>query len=67
MDAILNIDLRGTVLGSSIAVKLMEKQPSGGWVYNLEGLVIRKTVSLYRTVSVFQHAQLRMNIKNTSS
>ena len=37
MDAILNIDLRGTVLGSCIAVRQMEKQPSGGFVYNLEG------------------------------
>ena len=37
MDAILNIDLRGTVLGSSIAVRQMQRQPSGGFVYNLEG------------------------------
>ena len=36
-DAILNIDLRGTALGSCIAVRQMEKQPSGGFVYNLEG------------------------------
>lgn len=37
MDAILNIDLRGTVMGSGIAVRLMERQPSGGFVYILEG------------------------------
>ena len=41
------------MLGSSIAVKLMEKQPSGGWVYNLEGLgsndVIIPGLSMYGT------------------
>ena len=53
MDAILNIDLRGTVLGSNIAVRQMEKQPSGGFVYNLEGHgsndVIILGLSLYGT------------------
>ncbi|MBQ6273243.1 MAG: SDR family oxidoreductase [Oscillospiraceae bacterium] len=37
IDAILNIDLRGAVLGSRLAVRLMEGQPEGGFVYNLEG------------------------------
>ena len=37
IDAILNIDLRGAVLGSRIAVRLMEQQPEGGFLYNLEG------------------------------
>ncbi|MCR5351087.1 MAG: SDR family oxidoreductase [Bacteroidales bacterium] len=37
IDAILNIDLRGAVLGSRLAVRLMERQPEGGFVYNLEG------------------------------
>ena len=37
IDAILNIDLRGAVLGSRLAVQLMEQQPEGGFVYNLEG------------------------------
>ena len=37
IDAILNIDLRGAILGSRLAVRLMEQQPEGGFVYNLEG------------------------------
>ena len=37
IDAILNIDLRGAVLGSRLAAQLMEQQPEGGFVYNLEG------------------------------
>ena len=37
IDAILNIDLRGAVLGSRLAVQLMERQPEGGFLYNLEG------------------------------
>ena len=37
IDAILNIDLRGAVLGSRLAVNLMEQQPEGGFLYNLEG------------------------------
>ena len=37
IDAILDIDLRGAVLGSRLAVQLMEKQPEGGFIYNLEG------------------------------
>ena len=37
IDAILNIDLRGAVMGSRLAVQLMEQQSEGGFVYNLEG------------------------------
>ena len=37
IDAILNIDLRGAILGSRLAARQMEKQPEGGFVYNLEG------------------------------
>ncbi len=37
IDAVLNIDLRGAVLGSRLAVQLMERQPEGGFLYNLEG------------------------------
>jgi NAD(P)-dependent dehydrogenase (short-subunit alcohol dehydrogenase family) len=37
VDAILDIDLRGAVLGSRLAVQLMEKQEGGGYVYNVEG------------------------------
>lgn len=37
IEAILSTDLHGAILGSCIAVRLMEKQPSGGFVYNMEG------------------------------
>ena len=37
IDAILDIDLRGAILGSRAAVRQMEKQPEGGFLYNLEG------------------------------
>ncbi len=37
IDAILDVDLRGAILGSRLAVRQMEKQPEGGFVYNLEG------------------------------
>ena len=37
IDAILNIDLRGAVMGSRLAALQMEKQPEGGFIYNLEG------------------------------
>ena len=37
IDTILNIDLRSAVMGSKIAVQLMESQPLGGYIYNLEG------------------------------
>ncbi len=37
INSLLDIDLRGTVFGSRIAVRLMEKQPGGGFVYNIEG------------------------------
>ena len=37
IDAVLNIDLRGAILGSRVAVRLMEKQAAGGFVYNIAG------------------------------
>ena len=37
IDAILDIDLRGAILGSRAAVRQMEQQPEGGYLYNLEG------------------------------
>ena len=37
VDAVLDIDLRGAVIGSRVAVSLMEKQAQGGFIYNLEG------------------------------
>ena len=37
IDAILNIDLRGAILGSRLAALQMEKQAEGGFIYNLEG------------------------------
>ena len=37
IDAVLNIDLRGAILGSRLAALQMEKQPEGGFIYNLEG------------------------------
>ena len=37
IDAILNIDLRGAILGSRLAARQMEKQPEGGFIYNIEG------------------------------
>ena len=37
IDAVLNIDLRGAVMGSRLAALQMEKQPQGGFIYNLEG------------------------------
>ena len=37
IDAILDVDLRGAVLGSRLAALQMEKQPNGGFIYNLEG------------------------------
>ena len=37
IDAILDIDLRGAVLGSRLAVQRMEQQSEGGYIYNLEG------------------------------
>ncbi len=38
IEAVLNIDLKGTILGSAAAIRRMEKQPDGGYVYNMEGL-----------------------------
>ena len=37
IDAILDVDLRGAILGSRLAALEMEKQPNGGFIYNLEG------------------------------
>ena len=37
IDAVLSIDLRGAILGSRAAVLQMEKQPEGGFIYNIEG------------------------------
>ena len=37
IDAVLNIDLRGAVMGSRLAALQMEKQPDGGYIYNIEG------------------------------
>ena len=37
IDAILDVDLRGAILGSRAAVLQMEKQPEGGFLYNIEG------------------------------
>ncbi len=37
IDAVLNIDLRGAILGTRLAALQMEKQPQGGFIYNLEG------------------------------
>ena len=37
IDSILNIDLRGAVMGTRLAVLQLEKQPEGGYIYNLEG------------------------------
>ena len=37
IDAIVSIDLRGAILGSRVAARMMEKQPEGGFIYNLEG------------------------------
>jgi short-subunit dehydrogenase involved in D-alanine esterification of teichoic acids len=37
IDAVLNIDLRGAILGSRLAALQMEKQSEGGFIYNIEG------------------------------
>ena len=37
IDAVLNIDLRGAIMGSRLAALQMEKQPEGGYIYNIEG------------------------------
>ncbi|MBQ9010275.1 MAG: SDR family oxidoreductase [Clostridia bacterium] len=53
MKRMLSVDLRGTILGSCQAVRLMEQQPSGGFVYNTEGLgsndVMISGLNLYGT------------------
>ena len=37
IDQILNVDLRGAILGSRVAALQMEQQPEGGMIYNIEG------------------------------
>ena len=37
INALIDIDLRGAVIGSKIAAQLMESQPHGGYIYNVEG------------------------------
>lgn len=37
ISSVLDIDLKGAVIGSKTAVKLMEAQPGGGFIYNIEG------------------------------
>ena len=37
IDSILDIDLRGAINGTRLACLQMQKQPSGGFIYNLEG------------------------------
>ncbi len=37
IDAVLDIDLRGAILGSRVAALQMEKQSEGGFIYNIEG------------------------------
>ena len=37
IDSVLNIDLRGAILGTRIATLQMEQQPLGGMIYNVEG------------------------------
>lgn len=37
IDAVLNVDLRGAIMGTKLAILQLEKQPEGGFIYNLEG------------------------------
>lgn len=37
INSLIDIDLRGAVLGSRVAVQLMKDQPGGGFIYNTEG------------------------------
>ena len=37
IDSLIDIDLRGAVMGSRIAMLQMEKQTNGGYIYNVEG------------------------------
>ena len=37
INALIDIDLRGAMLGSRIAMLQMDKQPEGGFIYNVEG------------------------------
>jgi len=38
IDSILNVDLKGTIKATRLATLQMEKQPEGGYIYNVEGL-----------------------------
>ena len=37
IDSLIDIDLKGAVMGTRIAMLQMEKQPDGGFIYNVEG------------------------------
>ena len=37
INALIDVDLRGAVLGSRAAMLQMEQQPNGGYIYNVEG------------------------------
>ncbi|MBQ9382797.1 MAG: SDR family oxidoreductase [Ruminiclostridium sp.] len=37
INSLIDVDLRGAVIGSGIAVRLMQGQPGGGFIYNTEG------------------------------
>ena len=37
INSLIDIDLRGAVIGSKVAVQLMQDQPDGGFIYNTEG------------------------------
>ena len=38
IDSILNTNLKGVILGTKLATIQMQKQPNGGYIYNMEGL-----------------------------
>jgi NAD(P)-dependent dehydrogenase (short-subunit alcohol dehydrogenase family) len=37
IDSILNTNLKGTIIGTRLATIQMQKQPNGGYIYNMEG------------------------------
>ena len=37
IDSLIDIDLKGAVMGTRTAMLLMDKQPDGGFIYNVEG------------------------------
>ena len=37
INTLIDIDLRGAMIGSKVAVQLMQDQPDGGFIYNTEG------------------------------